>query len=116
MMSVSRIFTIIGDANVRRNMTALNIASRSSMKNAQIIDHVGGIPLEQVLPGVRPESNVCIIASITDLLISGGDCGTIFSTIDPVLSSLHAQLTAFCVSRPDLQVLVHWELTRSSYS
>ena len=103
-MSVSRIFTIVGDANVRRNMTALNIASRTSMKNAQIVDHVGGVPLDQVLQGVRPESNVCIIASITDVLISGGDCGTIFSTIDPILSSLHAQISAFCIARPSLQV------------
>ena len=102
-MSVSRIFTIIGDANIRRNMTALNIASRARMKNAQILDHVG-VPLDQVLPNVRPETNVCIIASITDVLISGGDCGTIFSSIDPVLSALHAQITAFCASRPGLQV------------
>ena len=103
-MSVSRIFTIVGDGNVRRNMTALNIASRTSMKSAQVIDHVG-IPLEQALLGVQPESNVCIIASITDMLISGGDCGTIFSTIDPVLASLHAQITSFCISRPSIQVL-----------
>ena len=102
-MSVSRIFTIVGDGNVRRNMTALNIASRSSMKTAQIVDHVG-IPLEQALQVVKPESNVCIIASITDVLLSGGDCGTISSTIDPVLSSLHAQITSFCISRPSLQV------------
>ena len=107
-MSVSRIFTIVGDANVRRNMTALNIASRSTMKNAQILDHVG-VPLDQVLQGVRQESNVCIIASITDVLISGGDCGTIFSTIDPILASLHASISAFCVSRPSLQV--HWLVT-----
>ena len=102
-MSVSRIFTIVGDGNVRRNMTALNIASRTSMKKAQIIDHVG-IPLEQALAGVQPESNVCIIASITEMLISGGDCGTIFSTIDPVLASLHAQISSFCIARPSIQV------------
>ena len=101
---MARLISIIGDANVRRNMTGLNMASRDTMKNAQIINHVGGVPLEQALQGVRLESNVCIIASITDLLISGGDCGTIFSTIDPILSSLHAQLTTFCVSRPNLQV------------
>ena len=64
-MSVSQIFTIVGDGNVRRNMTALNIASRTSMKNAQIVDHVGGT-LEQALQVVKPETNVCIIASITD--------------------------------------------------
>ena len=33
-MSVSRLFTIIGDSNVRRNMTGLNVASREAMKKA----------------------------------------------------------------------------------
>ena len=120
IMSVSQIFTIVGDGNVRRNMTALNIASRASMKSAQIVDHVGGT-LEQALQVVKPEANVCIIASITDVLISGGDCGTIFSTLDPVLASLHAQITSFCISRPSLQVpkwflWVLVTLTSSCYS
>ena len=39
-MSSHRLFSIVGDANVRRNMTGLNIASRATMKSAQIIDCV----------------------------------------------------------------------------
>ena len=103
-MSISRIFSIIGDGNVRRNMTALNIASRESMKNAQIIDFVGNTSIDVALQEVRPESNVCIVAAITDLLLSGGDCGTIFALIDPALTDLHARLVTFCTSRPSLQV------------
>ena len=76
-MSVSRLFTIIGDANVRRNMTALNIASREAMKSAQIVDFNGEGSFDSALASVRSESSVCIVAAITDLLLSNGDCGTI---------------------------------------
>ena len=96
-------FTIIGDANVRRNMTALNIASRPSMKAAQIIDYLGVTPIDVALHEVRQESTVLIIAAVTEMLISGGDCGTINASIDLVLSGLHSKLAAFCSSRPGLQ-------------
>ena len=45
----SRIFSVIGDANVKRNMTSLNIASREVMKNAQVIDYLGVSPIDQAL-------------------------------------------------------------------
>ena len=103
-MSISRIFSIIGDGNVRRNMTGLNVASRDSMKNAQIIDFIGAGPIDVAFTEVRPESTVCIVAAITDLLLSNGDCGTIFASIDPVSTDLHNRFVAFCQARPDLQV------------
>ena len=103
-MSLSRLFTIIGDANVRRNMTGMNVASREVMKTAQILDYNGVGPFDAVLGQVRPESSVCIIAAITDLLLSNGDCGTIYSSVDPVLNAFCGQITNFCLSRPDLKV------------
>ena len=102
-MSVSRLFSFIGDANVRRNMTGLNVASRESMKNAQIIDYTSG-SIDAAFQEVRPESNVCIVSAITDLILSGGDCGTIFASIDPALTDLHTRLSSFCVARPSMQV------------
>ena len=69
-MSISRLFTIIGDGNVRRNMTGLNVASRESMKSAQIIDYVGNTSIDVALQEVRPESTACIVAAITDLILS----------------------------------------------
>ena len=103
-MSISRLFTIIGDGNVRRNMTGLNVASRESMKTAQIIDFLGDRSISAALQEVRPESQVCIVAAITDLLLSGGDCGTIFASIDPPLTAFRDKIVAFCVARPMLQV------------
>ena len=103
-MSVSRLFTIIGDSNVRRNMTGLDIASREAMKKAQIIDYNGVTPFASALNDVKKDTNVCIIAAVTDLLVANGDCGTIASSIDPVLTDICAQLSSFCVAHPNIQV------------
>ena len=104
IMSLSRLFTIIGDQNVRRNMTGLNIASREAMKSAQIIDCVSLSTLDKALHEVRAESTVLILASITEFIIAGGDCGTIHSSLDPVLSSFATTLIGFCAFRPNLHV------------
>ena len=38
------------------------------------------------------------------VIIGGGDCGTIFSSIDPVLSAVATKMSGFCAFRPTLQV------------
>ena len=101
---VTRLVTIVGDTNVRRNMTGLNIASREAMKSAQILDYNGSGAISAVLNDVRPDSTVCIVAAITDFLLSSGDCGTIFASVDPLLTDFSHQIVGFCNSRPNLQV------------
>ena len=101
---VSKLYTIIGDANVRRNMIGMNIASRESMKAAQIIDCVQMSTLDSALLEVRAESEVLILASITEFLLGNGNTGTLASTVDPVLTSFAAAIHRFCASRQTLQV------------
>ena len=101
---MSPLFTIIGDANVRRNMTGLNIASRASMKSAQTIDCDSLATLDRAFQEVRAESEVLILASITEFLLSGGFSGTIFSTIDPILANFVTKVVGFSAFRPNLKV------------
>ena len=105
-MSGHRFFSIIGDANVRRNMTGLNIASREVMKGSQVIDCDTMASLDAALGEVRSESTVLILASITEFLITGGFCGTIYSSIDPTLQSFSTKINSFCDHHPALQVNV----------
>ena len=100
---VSKLYTIIGDANVRRNMIGMNIASRESMKAAQIIDCVSMATLDDALSEVKSETEVLIVAAITEFLLASGDCGTIFSSVDPILSALATKLSNFCGHRPSLK-------------
>ena len=101
---MARLVSIIGDGNVRRNMTGLNIASRETMKKAQVIDHVIPGSFDSAFREIRPESTVCIIAALTDLILSGGDGGTIYATIDPILASFRDKVFSLCTTRPDLEV------------
>ena len=102
----SRLFTIIGDPIIRRNMTDLNVSSREVMKTAQVIDFTFGTPIDQVLAQMRTESNFCIFAALTDLLLGNGDCGTISASIDPILNSIFLSMATFCTAHPDVQVRV----------
>ena len=99
----SRLYTVIGDANVRRNMIGINLASREAMKNAQVIDCVSFPELDVALNGVRAESNVLILAAVTEFVLASGDCGTILSSIDPILSAFAAKMISFCTFRPLLE-------------
>ena len=106
-MSSTWLFSIVGDSNVRRNMTSLNIASREAMKSAEVIDCNAITSLDAALSSVRSESSVCLVACITEFLLSAGECGTILSTIDPVLASFAQKLSSFCGTRETLQVVQH---------
>ena len=104
-MADSKLVSIIGDSNVLRNMTGLNVASREVMKTAQIIDCTGAKTIEQSLHLVRAESNICIVAAITEQLLSGGFCGTIYGSVDPMLTSINAAISSYCINHPIIQVL-----------
>ena len=84
-------------------MTGLNMASRDTMKNAQIIDYIAPASFDASFNQVRAEAEVCIIAALTDLILAGGDSGTISASIDPILLSFRTKLFDFCASRPALQ-------------
>ena len=103
-MSLSRLFTIIGDANVRRNMTGLNIASREAMKSAQVIDCISSTTFDTALAEVRAESTVLIVSTLTEFILSNGFCGTVHSSLDPVLASFVTTISGFCAFRPNLKV------------
>ena len=102
----ARIFSIIGDGNVRRNMTSLNIASREIMKKAEVIDCIQLSSLDNALSQVRVETSILIVASITEFLLSGGDCGSIGSSIDHLLTAFASKVTGFCAVRPAVQVIL----------
>ena len=97
---------MIGDANIRRNMTGLNMASRDTMKSAQVLPCDGLSSLDPALTQIRPESGICIVACITEMLLSGDDTGTVASCIESVCTVVKGLVVALCTSRPGLQVLV----------
>ena len=110
---MSRLITIIGDANIRRNMTGLNMASRDAMKTSQVLACDNLASLDTALTEVRAESSVCIVAAITDMLLAADDTGTIASSIESVLLSFKSKVLSLCAARPNLIVAVAPPLYRN---
>ena len=111
-MSIANIYSIIGDSNLKRNMTSMNIASRSVMKDCQVIDCTGLDNLEVSFATVRDESTVCIFSAISELLAFGPDRGTVQASVNHVLTSVAAKLAILCRARPSLQVTLYVLLMR----
>jgi len=100
------VYTLIGDVNVKRNVTSLNMASRGVMKSAQFLD-VGQLSsVSSVFSNVRQESNVCIFAGFTEFLSSVDYAGTVLGTIDPVLESLQLEIRSFCEARSSVMLIL----------
>ena len=74
------------------------------MKSAQVIDCVLLSSLAASLQEVRSESQVVILASITEFLLVGHAGGTVTAHIDPILTSFSSLIGNFCTSRPTTQV------------
>ena len=105
-MPVPQLFTVIGDANVRRNMTAMNVASRESMTTAKVIDCSELNDFAQALRQVSQDTTVCLVQCLTSFLVAANDAGTIFGTVDPVIGEFSTQLRGFSASRNNIQILV----------
>ena len=103
---MAHIFTVIGDSNIRRNMTTMNMASRQAMAGCQVIDCPSFSELESSFASIRAESNVCVFQAVTHLLLSAPDLGTVQSTIDTLFNELSAKLIILCRARPDLTLTI----------
>ena len=102
------VYSLIGDSNIKRNMTTMNIASRASMKNCQVLDCPDLSNLEGSFASVRDESNVCIFSAISELLVNCKDRGTVQASMDFTLSSIKTKLSILCQARSNLQVIIFY--------
>ena len=108
-------FTLLGDSNVRRNLTSSVTADRPLMADAQIVPSGRLSSLSAALESTRQESNACIISCISNYLsTSPTGSSTPLARIDKVLADFFSKVRAFCVSRPDLYVFVCPPMYRTS--
>jgi hypothetical protein len=71
-----------------------------------MISFAGAGDLPRCLQDVRPESTVCLLAIMTDLLTALEYAGSILGTVDPLLSELKTTLRDFSQQRPTLRILI----------
>ena len=113
-MPSTQLYAVLGDGNVRRNMTVMNMASRRPMESAKVIDCASSSTLRQALRDVPHEVTSCIVQSLSSILAEAEDAGSIYSTIDPVLTNFSAIVREYCAARESQQVLLAPPMFRSS--
>ena len=114
-MSQSRCFTLLGDSNIRQFVNKNSCRANPALKAAQVLQcghfQIFGSMLEQI----RPESNACIVACLTNFIASAVDVSsTVSHRVEPVLSDIKAMLHEVCGSNPGRDVLLSPPMYRAS--
>ena len=85
-MSQVRVFSLLGDSNVVRNMTPFNCRDRPLMKAAQCVPCQRIDVFAESLRQVRAESNVCLMSCVTNFLTRSDSAqGSISQRIEGIL-------------------------------
>lgn len=114
-MSVSRCFSIIGDSNVRRNISKNSCKANPLLKSTQVV-LCGSIELfSESLSQVRAESNVCVVACLSNFISDSAAVPVSLSQrVTPVLHDIHEKVTQACEQNPDRMYLLLPPMFRSS--
>ena len=105
-MSVSRVFSIIGDSNVRQNMTSFNIRDRAGLSDAQVLTASRLEVLPDALRSVRASSNIVILSCITNYLTSSEASSSVSGRVSPLLVEFRQHVDSFVAARPTTMVMV----------
>ena len=93
-MSQLRSFTIVGDSNIKRNVTKTNTRACPQLSGAQVLSCQKIELLDEVLGRVRKESTICILSCITNFLTSSEEDSMVYKRIEPVLDEFLINVTA----------------------
>ena len=106
-MSISRLFSIIGDSNVRNNMTPFNIRDRPGISDAQILSAHRLDVLPDALRSVRTSSDIVILSCITNYLTSSTEeSSSVSGRVYPIMAEFRQHVESFCSSRATTMVMV----------
>ena len=105
-MSVARIFSLLGDSNIRDHVNKNSIRANAALKSAQVLScgHKG--IFRETLAKVRAETSVCIVACVTNFLSSCEGSQTVSLRTEAVLQDFRASLDEVCAGHPDRFYLV----------
>ena len=108
------VFSIIGDSNVKRNISKTNARACPQMSGAQFLQ-CGRLQLfEESLRSIRKESNVCIVSCVTNFLTSSEEEPMVSRRIEPILEEFCSVLSDACASMPGVSFLVAPPMYRKS--
>ena len=106
-MSAQLLFSLIGDSNLKRNMNPTNCVDRPQMTAAQVILCSRFEVFAQSLRNIRQESNVVVLACVSNFLtLSEDTSSTLSHRVDPILDEFFSLVSEDCQTHPDRKYLV----------
>ena len=100
-MSQSRVFSIVGDSNVRNFINKTSCRANPLLKTAQVLS-CGSIEIfRSSLEAVQEASNVVIVSCVTAFLASADGPDSVTRRIDPVLQDFRSALSDACSAHPN---------------
>ena len=113
-MAQGRVFTLLGDSNVRRYINKTSVRASQDIKAAQILS-CGRLEIfKESLEKTRAETDICIISCLTVFLANADGSEVVAQRIDPVLQDIREVLDEVCASRAGVQFLLSPPMYRSS--
>lgn len=104
---MAKIFSILGDSNVKRHLNPINCRDRPIMSSAQQIPCQKLEIFAECLRSVREESNVCIISCLTNFVCSSSDeSSTVCLRLAPVFTEVFEKLRLACIENVNRAYLV----------
>jgi len=104
---MSRIFSIVGDSNVKRHMNPTNCRDRPKMSSSQVLPCTKSFGFRQALLSVRPESNVCIIACVSNFISDSTEVSSSASQkAEPVVKDFFDGVVEACRASPGRHHLI----------
>ena len=113
-MAQSRVFTLLGDSNVRRYINKTSVRASQDIKSAQILS-CGRLEIfKESLEKTRDDTDICIISCITNFLTDAEGPEVVSQRIDPVLQDIREVLDEVCAARSGVQFLLSPPMYRAS--
>ena len=84
---MSHVFSIVGDSNIKRNMTRLNRRASPLMADAQVLSCSSLASLSDSIAAVRDSSTVVVFSCISNFIsdASDSDSSDVSVRVEPVL-------------------------------
>ena len=113
-MSIVRVFSLLGDSNIRQHVTKTTCRANPAISSAQVIScgHVE-IFVDSLLK-IRQESTVCIVACVTNFIASCEGPTSVTQRVQPVLQDIRDALLESCLGHPDREYLIAPPMYRTS--
>ena len=87
--NMSRLFSLIGDSNIRNHVNKNSVRANPALKNCQTLSCGSMEIFATTLSKVRGDSNVCIVSCITNFLADLEGPSTISHRVDPLLQVIN---------------------------